>query len=385
MNQQLPTSHLQGASTLARKVSRIVSLAILSGYQLHCAGYEFTVEGEVRLQGYWQGRYEGETNYNFTVEIRDCSSRIRVFGGRFSGTEFDEYGWDGTNAYMFVKLRDDRATNVIRYVEDGIIKSKQMDRPVKSDNDGTLSISLEALPDNGHGMEPIWLAYASGCYYEARKSGGSTEPVWWMGVGVRDAGRRFPTEWRLNQSVPRLLEYLADFTDGNKYESTGSTPVPVRMSKPFDVPTTNSVYQVLNWTNVAGMTLPQRFRVVRYVPNTESRSSASSLHILEVYEGVAHTIRPICAVSDFGPRIPGAVPTQVADRRFEGGIGYFSPTGQIASLEQVKPSKRTQEAVRTIEVKPDSQKLRWGLILLLCISLSFPVWLLTKWMWRTKK
>ncbi len=359
-----------------------------------CAAFEFTVQGEVHMQGYKQGQLEGETNYNFTAEIRDCSSRIRVSGGRFASTEFNEFGWDTTNSYMFIKLRDDRATKAVRYLEDGKFITKQFDRPFKSANDGTLAISLDALPEYGRGMEPVWLAYASGCYYGAKKSGSNTLPIWWMGAEVREANLRFLSEWQLNQSTPHLLDSFADFTDGNKYETTGSKPVPVKMSKPFDVPMTNSIYRVLSWTNVSGLALPQRFQVIRYERNMNG-ASTPLLHVLEVYEGVAHSILPTCAVSDFGPKVPGAVPVQVTDERLMNdltparGIGYFSPTGKVANLEELKKSdpyqQALQQALRTTAAKPDSGNMRRGLIVLMIITLSFPLWLLAKGKWRIKK
>ena len=142
-----------------------------------CDGYEFTVEGEVRIQGYSRSQLEGETNYNFTAEIRDCGSRIRVFGGCFSTAKYNEYGWDTTNSYIFIKLRADRESKLMQQIEGGKIKETALDKPVKSPNDANLNIYSSDLPDFGRGIEPVWLAYASACDYRARKSGNKPEPV----------------------------------------------------------------------------------------------------------------------------------------------------------------------------------------------------------------
>jgi len=98
---------------------------------------------------------------------------------------------------------------------------------------------------------------------------------------------------------------------------------------------------------------------------------------------------------DFGPKVPGAVPVQVTDERLMNdltparGIGYFSPTGKVANLEELKKSdpyqQALQQALRTTAAKPDSGNMRRGLIVLMFITLSFPVWLLAKEKWRIKK
>lgn len=305
-----------------------------------CTGYEFTVEGEIRLKGYSHGQLEGETNYNFVVQIRDCSSRIRVFGAWFSGTEFKEYGWDTTNSYMFIKLRDDRVIKDVQRFEAGQFRTVTLDKPVKSQNDATLTLYPHNLPEYGRRMEPVWLAYASPCHYQARKSGTRIKPVWYMGGGVLEANILFTSEWRMNKDAPHLLEFMVDFTDGNKYEVTGRKPLAVRMPKPFDVETTNSMYQVLSWTNVAGMVLADRFQVTRYVPDTQG--STPSLLKLEVYEGIAHSIRPTCATTDFSPNVSSGIPTQITDHRLEhdnipaSAIGYFSPDGKVQDLEELR-------------------------------------------------
>ncbi len=361
-----------------------------------CVGSEFTVEGTVFMKGYRNGELEGATNYHFKVEARDCSVRIRVFGGRFSSTEYHEYGWDTTNSHMFIKLRGDRVTKVVRYFENGEYKTKELDKPVKPANDGTLTIGLDILPENGRGIEPVWLAYAGGCYYKALSPGKKMRPVWWMGGGVREADILFVSDWQLNQSFPQLLDYFADFTDGKRYEIGGDKPVPTRMPKPFDQPTTNSVYRVLAWTNVAGMALPLRFQVVRYGPDAPSSTSQPRLVPLESYEGTATSIQPVCAVSDFGPIVSGAVPTQIVDQRLTSelapvrGIAYFSLTGKVASVEDLRDSKlykqalETKRALESAEPQKSSRKARLILIIVMMITASVPVWILSRVKSKTK-
>ena len=102
----------------------------------------------------------------------------------------------------------------------------------------------------------------------------------------------------------------------------------VRDLPPFDVDVTNSVYSVVNWTNVAGMQIPSVFRVVQHSP-------LAGAHRERVYEGVVRSIRPICEVTDFFTERPVAMPTRVIDNRlitakypFRNAI-YLSESGEI--------------------------------------------------------
>jgi len=350
----------------------------------HCSGYEFSIAGEVTVKNYNRGQIISETNYAFTVDVNGDSSRIRTFGGMNSVAEFMEYGWDTTNSYLLIKFLTNRTSKVVNRLVGGKITTVTLDNPIKPQNHATITLfANDALPQHNFGFEPIWLAYASSSHFRVRESGKKTEPVWDMGDKVREAKIPFTSAWRLNVNAPHLLQNMTDFADGNRYETTGSKPVAVRMHKPFDTEFTNSFYEVLSWTNVAGMALPQRFRVTRYLADYDP-ASLPSLFVWKVYEGAANQISPKSTSTSFEPRIPDESPTQVLDKRFSDAvdpvetISYFSPTGKIMKVEEVKTNEAYKQALGGREPNFKPQKSRSVLIWIFMLSLIFPIWLLAK-------
>ena len=173
-----------------------------------CLGFEFTVEGEVIVGDENEGRISAPTNYYFTAEVRDCESRIRIFGGWYSkDSEYYEYCWDGSNSYIFVKFHTDSTfTSAVMSREDGKLTQRNIEEPVRRSNDGSLSMYLEGIPQNYQiGFIPVWLAYASHCHFKSKESGEKVEPIWGvrgtslgqdeMGSAAWSLARECPASW----------------------------------------------------------------------------------------------------------------------------------------------------------------------------------------------
>lgn len=182
----------------------------------NCLAYEFTIEGEIQVRDYYRGNLAVATNYNFTVEVRDCNSRIRVFGGWHQQVEYHEYGWDGKSSYMLVKFWRDRIVATHEWTN-GKLSQAAGDKPVKPTNDAVLSLYLSDIPKYGHGMEPVWLAYATPCHYNARKSGDKAEPVWYMGAEIPGQKRMFTSVRRMSESFPGFLESMTDLPTTSRH------------------------------------------------------------------------------------------------------------------------------------------------------------------------
>lgn len=361
-----------------------LSLLLLAVPVDRCAAYEFGVDGEITVTYYRQGQLLRKGNYDFTIEVEDASSRIRVFGGMWNLVEFIEYGWDKTNSHLLIKFLADRTTKTVWRAEGGNVTSVALDKPAKAQNEATLKLyKADELPQSNYGLEPVWLAYASAHYFQARKSGDKIEAVWNLASGERESRILLTSVWRLNADTPRLLESMSDFADGKRYDTTGSRVVVGQMPKPFDSEYTNSIYETLSWTNVADVSVPYRFRVTRYVPDFNAVSQPSLL-LSQVYEGTVKQMRSMSASKTFAANIPGGVPSQILDKRFAtvggpvGMVSYFSPTGAIMSMEEAKKSHAYKQALGDPEPKVSSEKSRSLLIVIFLISLVFPVWILAK-------
>lgn len=327
-----------------------VAIGLLSMAGGRSSGFEFTVEGEVRVSMYSRGNLANEAKYNFTAEIRDCQSRIRVFGGWLDNSEYFEYGCDGKTAYSCVKFWTDRVpispvqaiipekeqlplnSEVSITLPSDLVSSDPLvvEAPVPSSpiasmkpvNEASVSIHASDVPQEHRiGITPVWLAYGSRCHYLERKSGNMVEPVWRMPRESPGRERKFTSTWSINESHPGLLQSMTDF---------------VMYPPPFNEDVTNSVYSVVSWTNVSGMNLPLSFQVVQHSPLV-------GVHQYRVYEGVAHSIRPTCEVTDFFPASPVSVPTSVVDNRLASDqqparkVDYLSNTGEIViGLDELK-------------------------------------------------
>jgi hypothetical protein len=260
-----------------------------------------------------------------------------------------------------------------------------LDTAIKPRNEATVKIYKEnPIPQYNFGFEPIWLAYASSAYFQSKKSGAKCEPVWDMGRQVRDSGIRFTSMWKLSDAAPHLLEWMSDFADGNLYTSAGGRLVSERLNVPFNAGYTNSVFKVLDWTNVAGMKLPFRFQATQYIPDPKATAQPILLP-LRVYEGIVTQTKPFAVSKSFSPNGPNATPTQVLDKRFAKAdhdpvatISYFSPSGSVLSMEAIKTNEVYKQALGGREPVVSSKKSRSVLFLIIAVSVIFPVWILAR-------
>jgi len=345
---------------------------------------QFAVEGKVSVNAYERGQVVSKTGYNFFVVAGDGSSKIRLAGEMHSKVEFVEYGWDKTNSYLLVKFLTNRTSNVVGKLSGDSFTTVTLTEPVRPQNHATLTLyANDELPQYNYGFEPVWLAYASGPYFNARKSGEGVEPHWSMGKQVRGPAIRFKCLWRLTPASPYFPEFVIDFTDGNEYESTGSKSITERMEKPFDTELTNSVYEVLSWTNFGPLVLPATFRVTQYVPDPDA-SSTPTLLVAKVFEGVANRIHSIFTAESLSAMSAGAIPTRVLDKRFANAadpvdtVAYLSPTGRVMSMEEVKKSEAYKQALGGREPQFEPKRTRFLFIVIFLAAAAFPVWLLAK-------
>lgn len=180
-----------------------------------------------------------------------------------------------------------------------------------------------------------WVAYGSGCYLRGVTNGMIQSPVaqditkprtkYWLAP-------KAPAHWRFSSRPPNLLELLVVLRDGEA----------LKLPVPFTGRTTNCVYEVLQWTNVAGLSLPLEFKLTRYAPDLEARDSPRLL-VDGLFCGVATGIAPRLSITNFTPLI--STNTQVADRRFEEedvehAIVYMAREGRILTREELR--KRPQ-------------------------------------------
>jgi hypothetical protein len=168
------------------------------------------------------------------------------------------------------------------------------------------------------------------------------------------------------------------YSDGKRYTAQtgviGSTPLP----KPYDVQTTNGIFQVTAWTNLGGLRLPSAFLMYEFEPKQGGRRK-EDLTIANQLHATVHTIRLISG----SPLPPLHAPpkTWVSERRFASDplpvpeSQYFSDDGAVHPLASVKVTKNHIANARHLETRREKDKSRpWytvALVVLATVPIAF--------------
>jgi hypothetical protein len=186
-----------------------------------------------------------------------------------------------------------------------------------------------------------WLAYASSCYLLRITNGTIQSPLVQDFTKARTKywlAPKAPAQWRFSRTTPSFLELLVVFRDGQA----------LGLPEPFSGRITNCVYEVLQWTNVAGISLPLDFKLTRYAPDLTAKDSPRLL-VDGLFRGQVSGVSPRLSITNFLPIL--STNTQVADRRFEDedaehAIVYMAKEGQILTYEELKKEPRFRAFMR---------------------------------------
>ena len=253
----------------------------------------YDVQGNLKYTVRGENSYENQTDYAFRVSVRGCKWVMETTG-RLStnGTHYvyrDSY--DGTNVYCLrLTLEGSKITKSAAVVEQ---------------NDIPLHMSFAA---------PLWLGYASHCYFETLTNN-QIKPFWNLGADVlRVGGFTLPAKWSLSKSTPRVPEQVEIFSDGFSYSNDGQTreTIKKRQPPPYDQGFLTAQYQVLQGTNVNNNVLPSEFIFNRFQP-VQGGKTPSELRNTATFHVVATRIEPASAPIAFQPQFQR--PTLIEDRR----------------------------------------------------------------------
>jgi hypothetical protein len=201
-------------------------------------------------------------------------------------------------------------------------------------------------------VNPAWLAYASGAYFRSRTNH-MTEPVILHNVGGVDYDNTSDflqqTEWSLNDAFPfspRRVVYLSDGLIRVRGKTLGARP------PPYDAGYTNAVFEVVAFTNAAGVSIPLVATLTVYSPGDGQ---------LEVnHEYVIRTIGVDVAASEgrYLPELPARCVVSDARAQDEVGVVVYKSSGRgWPTLQRLKSSAayghaRDRTAVETLPPEP---------------------------------
>jgi hypothetical protein len=294
------------------------------------------------------------------------------------GIEYNRYGAEDTNSSYFInKFIDVTVTNVtqVRNRESIDIPLKT---PAKPKNEATAELRPTLVPPPMRGLiSPVWIAYGSRCYFAGRDS--IIEPLFYMGNQRLQSVISVRGSWRFSPKAPYLLTSLIDYRDGKV----------LGLQHPFTLETTNSVYEVLNWTNIGALTIPQQFRITHYVPDTKA-TDVPRLAVFAVIDGVATEVLDRTEITDFSPAV--SVATRVVDRRFkketqsDQPIVYMAKAGKILNLEEMRelPALQKTHFGGAAAQRRRVSNYKVGIYASLALLFGIPLIFFAKRLWRRR-
>ncbi len=294
-----------------------------------CAG-AYEVLGQLTTVIYKDGVVTHSRTNPFKASVDGCQFRVRMEATGLA-TLYSEFAT--VEDYSVELLKNDVALmNSARSVDEPGFEIWPQPKP-GSPPEAFLYVNPTVVPVSTATLP--WLAYGSRCYLSEARKGMILSPV------VQDLSKsrtkywlapEAPAQWRFSSRYPGLLESLVVFRDG---ETLG-------LPAPYTGRTTNCVYEVVQWTNVAGMTLPLEFKLTRYAPDFKAKDTPRLL-VDGLFRGLAKEVSPQLSIATFIPVI--STNTQVGDRRFEDeysedAIVYMATEGRILEYEELKKQPR---------------------------------------------
>lgn len=315
-------------------------------------GFSFEAVGEVRCTTFNEN---GTNTYfsSFQAAISDCQTLIRskllLDDDPEYGADYHEYSCQGSNSTLLTRYRDDLTFTNVTTVNLGVTETINFKKPQRAWNQGTAIVRPDPLPPYGfEALTVVWLAYGSRCHY-GHSGQGSVSPVVFVGDEFRESGLKVKSEWVVESKTPNLLKYMAEFSDGNSYRMQGSRVEVKPLPKPFDAGFTNSVFRVIEWTNVAGYTLPRRFEVLKLDPDLADRTG-KKLKVVYMMVGEAHSIVLGTTRTNFNPELPDRC--RVIDYTHRDGrsrahyFTYRTADGKLISYDKILEQQRTRSGER---------------------------------------
>ena len=350
---------------------------------------EFSVEGELSNQYFEKGVLVGSGVNRFTVSVVGCQSLIRIDRKGKGGIQYDEFGCPGTNSFtvrVYGPLAMGDATVKLFNPKTGQLEEVGDALNKKVSNDATLVIHSEVIPDyTKEFVTPIWLAYASFCFFPASDGDEYLLPIYPLGEdpAARDLfaaeRKEARTRWKRDDRLPRLLSEVDVLRDRKMYFAVGGKLRQMRAPPSLKVHESVYSYKVDVWTNVAGLNLPLRFTVTRKnllaVPSTDP---AGEEHLSKlIYVGTLKSAAAKAMANTFVPEIPKA--SRVIENRFAverpsvRNVDYLISDGRILSLSEVRRLEKFQIMQRESGFREGATPKKWMITATLGVLLILPL------------
>lgn len=292
---QIIIQHM-ASNARAASLNMLVLLALVFGFMCRCSGAEFEVAGSISYETFIMGRVQFSSKKDFKVSVGDC--RWRIFAKDVTYGDAVEIGFEEGIAY-----RLNTSVKVGSNILSALIESEEVPA-------GDASL-----------ISYLWLAYASSCHFSALTNDWLT-PVWIQDdPNLRYEHFKVQAKWELGGALlPSRVEY---FNDGifRVYHPVKNERVSFTARAPYKQGYINAVYQVLEQTQTAGVTLPAKFIFTRYaIPPLSNTNTAP-----EVGSGIIGTnhlmVRSVIRVDD--AQVTPGIATKIFRPEFQATLTYM--------------------------------------------------------------
>ena len=329
---RLKTLHLAGLTWLALAVYALSATGV--AFAQDARDIQFTATGVVDSQYYSEGNLTSHVTNGFTCYVSE--RRYSIFLNANPEAKLlrsQDCLFDGTNTYLTTRF----STNTVTALStmDGVqIPEHIWSKPRVPNNNAFLQITKGSKPWTGNlAVSLVWVSLASSAE-PTEILATSQAPLTFLGMVYSNQHIKLRAASRKNGNFPNFLEWREDYHEGATFsESLGvlqRTPLTGAMSLGY----TNTRYNVVGWTNVAGLSFPKQTQLKAYFPAKDKTHVECRI----VCSAVVSSIQVGNPDTSFKPVVE--IKTTVIDRRPEGDGGqagpfYLSMDGGLLSLSQL--------------------------------------------------
>ncbi len=315
--------------------------AVLLAFHLlpSVAAQEFCVEGTVKRLAYLGGQTYRGPNSSFSMNVNGCNwfVRARKDQGKY-GSDYEEVSYDGTNVYVLLNNKSD--------VE------KQLQMGAKLGPDIAAAKVYRGEVCNLFEVEevgPIWLTYASGCYFKSRtndfvEAAIMQDPISGVQFGP-PTHSKMRAHWTLSDSNPSFPVRVDYYSEGHVMVRGKAVSLP----RPYDAGLTSAVYQAGAFTNYLGLDIPLTSSLKIFKMRTNAVANTDLDLIIEFHVELTNVAqRAASFISQ--PRIPGI--TLVKDfRDSRGGVLVYYATNNWPTETEILTGSYFEE-IRRLNTSP---------------------------------
>lgn len=351
------------------------------------ADVAYEIHGKVEYKFWIAGTVAEQETNSFSLTATESNSLISVPGiPAPEGRQVETYEHISTpGSSWFTTVFKDQPDDSLRN-PDGLVldtKNKRFDKIYNT----YVDLYTNAFPPVHLGLiSPVWLAYASRNALENGKRS-LIYPMSFMGPGWPDInGYELECEVHSSTESPYLPDRIIDHADERVFEFVSGIqqkylhqpPLPELYRQGF----TNSIFEVLSWTNTYNLHLPLHFRLTRYVPRIHGKSN-QDLDILLTYDGYGDFFDTNLTRQIAFPEKAQSW-SRIDDYRFAPEAGrpyiYTTKSGRILSFKELQELKPGEYAGATF--KQPNTLLIPSIVIGLII---FPPFFLFVWKYWKKK